>query len=734
MAIFFLFAFGSDVILAQDDRYVNRSILALYDSREEGPAIQSRLHKYAEMPLNHLGYQIALVDINRGLPKLSEMARYRAILTWFKDTVPRQSPYLKWTMRNLSAGRKLIVLGHLGLDQATTKGGRATVLRALGLREAGRWNELAFDVSIHYLEPKLFNFEATVAPDVPAYVSMELLDTRAVPGLQLKRRLSNGRDEISTVATYGPAGGLVADGFAMREFDIAKRTRWLINPFLFFDKALGGDEFPIPDVTTIAGRRLYFSHIDGDGWNNVSGIERFRAKQVLSSEVVYRELIRRFPDLPVTVGLIAGDVDPAMGGRRASADIARKLFALPQVEVGSHSHSHPFNWRYFETYKRGPELKLIARLKRQTESRLLKVARTIGLADILAPAGRDREYYTSGSDELPRTYMQKPFDLQTEVAGSLRTAEALAPVGKKAKLFQWSGDTTPFERAIAVVRKQGVRNINGGDSRFDTEFPSVAYVPPIGRTVGAERQIYAVNSNENTYTQDWTDNYFGQALLEQTLRNTQSPRRLKGFNLYYHMYSGERAAALHAVQRLLLRARREPVIPIPASQYAAIADSFFDVRIKPQTNRRWRIENRKSLNTFRFDHPNQRVVDIGKSVGVLGYRRTNGSLYIAIDDAVRPAEIVLTKTDGARVPYLEQSRWQISHLMREDCRLRMQATGFGNSEMTWRSLSRRAYRVQVSRNGRALWQAKVSPDTNGRTVINAPVDARAPVDISITCY
>ncbi|MGI9479133.1 MAG: polysaccharide deacetylase family protein [Hyphomicrobiaceae bacterium] len=727
----FLFAGINDAAYAQAGNTVNRSILAIFDSREEGPAIQSRLHKYAEMPLNYLGYQITLVDINQGLPGLGQMTGYRAVLTWFKDVVPDQQAYLEWTIGNIAAGRKLIVLGQPGLDHAKTRNGRAAVLRAFGLEEAGHWNAVTFDASVHMVDGKLLNFEAIATQEIPAYVSTNLISSQATPMLQIKRRTAHGEDEISTVASYGATGGYVADGFVMRAYKSVNRVRWVLNPFAFFRKALGGGEFPIPDVTTIAGRRLYFSHIDGDGWNNVSEIERYRTKSILSSDVVYRELIEPFPDLPVTVGLIAGDVDKTMGGRRRSAFIARKLFALSQVEVGSHSHTHPFNWNYFKDYARPAEVALIDRSQRGTGSRSLRTARAFGLDSLLTSSGRDR--FTSGSDDLPRTYMQQPFDLETEIVGSLQAAEALAPAGKKAKLFQWSGDTTPFEGAIAAVRRAGVYNINGGDSRFDAAYPSVAYVPPIGRAVGSERQIYAVNSNENTYTQDWTGNHYGQTLLEQTLRNTQSPRRLKGFNLYYHMYTGERAAALRAVQRLLQRARRAPLVPIHASQYAAIADSFYGVRIKKMGGTRWRIENRKALNTFRFDRPRKRVVDLRASVGVLGYRRTNGALYVAIDGAARPAEIALAKSTGRQLPYLEESRWQVSHLVRRKCQWRMQATGFGASEMIWQAFPRRGYRVQVSRQGRPLWQADVEPDANGRTVINAPVDARDPLEISITC-
>ena len=69
--------------------------------------------------------------------------------------------------------------------------------------------------------------------------------------------------------------------------------------------------------------------------------------------------------------------------------------------------------------------------------------------------------------------------LRIEVLGALKFSEQFAPAGKRAKLYLWSGDTTPFAAALAATRAAGVRNMNGGDSRFDSEYPSVAYVPPL---------------------------------------------------------------------------------------------------------------------------------------------------------------------------------------------------------------------------------------------------------------
>jgi hypothetical protein len=490
----------------------------------------------------------------------------------------------------------------------------------------------------------------------------------------------------------------------------------------------------------VSGRRLYFSHIDGDGWNNISEVESYRATQSLSADVIAREAIEAYSDLPVSVGVIGGDLMPLLGGNPAGIGVARKILAQPQVEVASHTHTHPFNWQFFERYDRATEEKMIkgARQPDQPLSERISSA-------ILKAAGKQNpqsryDPYFAGSDELPRTYLREPFNLELEVRGALTFAESLAPPGKRAKLYQWSGNTTPFEAAIRATREAGVRNINGGDTRLDREYPSVAYVPPIGRLMGRERQIFAVNSNENTYTNDWTGPFSGQLLLSHTLDNTEQPRRLKGFNLYYHMYSGEKQAALTAVKKFLARARAGQFAPIAASHYAAIADSFFAAEIEQVGLSSWAIQKHSHLSTLRFDAADALIVDYDNSTGVIGANLHNGSLYVAIDTAVPRAIIALRQreTDAAasrEVPVsLVHGRWQVFKMEREPCGVRVQSEGFGAGDMVWRGRSNQGYKIVAERAGELLSEQVVWADQAGQFVFTVAADAIEPLNIRIRCH
>src|SRR5205085_6524376 len=105
-------------------------------------------------------------------------------------------------------------------------------------------------------------------------------------------------------------------------------------------------------------------------------------------------------------------------------------------------------------------------------------------------------------EDPPRAFSDFPFDLDQEIRGAITAAEEMAPDGKRGTLYLWSGGAEPFEAAIARTRRLGLRNLNGGDSRFDPDFPSISFLSPISRSVGTERQIYAANANDYLYMSD----------------------------------------------------------------------------------------------------------------------------------------------------------------------------------------------------------------------------------------
>jgi hypothetical protein len=715
------------------DESVRRKILALYDSSHEPEIAESRLHRFAEMPLNHLGFILRYHDVNTPLPPIETLQDFAGVISWFADPVRSPAQYLVWARDAVERGKKYVVLADPGADTASgyTPAVNAFLGR-VGITFAGKYVDSTYGTTVKVRDASM-GFEHDPESDLPPYAITALSAPDVTPLLEVVVPQRYGRLR-STLVAVGPRGGYAAFGYEFfHERRGAERGQWILNPFDFFRRAFGGAEAPIPDVTTVSGRRIYFSHVDGDGWNNMAIVEAWRGK--LSSKVMLEELIKPFPDLPVTVGLIGGDVDVRLGGSPAAQTIARQIFALPQVEVGSHTYTHPFNWSFFETYDRERELKQAAPAAQ--ERGLMPYLRTFTSA-FGASHQHGKNAFVSGISDPPRAFIRDPFRLDQEIAGSLDVASRLAPAGKRATVLLWSGSTRPFEAAIRATREAGVVNINGGDSRFDASYPSIAYVPPIGRVVGKERQIYAVNSNENTYTNGWTEHYAGQQQLSQTFANTELPRRLKGMNLYYHTYSAERQASLDTLKTFLAEASRARITPITTSRYAAMADGFFTTTITSVGHDAWSIADRGALETVRFDTAHGKTIDLARSHGVLGHTRHASSLYVALDPAEPVALVVLARAedgdDHTATPSLAESRWRVARLERNACGFRYIAEGFGAGDFSWENLPQRAtYRISSLVQGREAWSIEVATDDAGKLNYTIPIAAFEPVEVSVVC-
>ena len=714
---------------------VRREILAVYDSREEPRPDQTRIHRFAEMPLNYFGFVVSYWDINAGLPSAERTANIRGIITWVRRAPP--ASFYRWGREQVKRGTRMVVLGDSGLASATTSFAEANRMFAeIGFGLSGGVVDLTYSARILHRDA-LVGFERAVDPVLPAFPIVGTFGSDVSSHLILEHREGNQFLASSVVLTSN-RGGYAANGYFVYEEPGTGRTKWIIDPFAFFQKAFGGEMMPIPDVTTLSGRRLWFSHIDGDGWNNVSRVDAYKDKPTIASTVVLRELIAPYPDLPVAVGVIGADIDERYGTPEAGRVTARELFALPQVEVATHTYTHPYQWSFFENYDRKLEERLIA--PDETEWRAVLGDRMRRLARRLFPGlariGAETESKPVDGDP-PRAYSDFPFDLDQEIRGAITAAEEMAPEGKHGTLYLWSGGAEPFEGAIARTRRLGLRNLNGGDSRYDADYPSISYLAPISRVAGAERQIYAANANDYLYITDGNGRDHGFLHLEATVDATEAPRRLKPINVYYHMFAGERAAQLAGVRHHLDSARQALLTPIAASHYAAIADGFFSTRMTAFGESSWLIRNRGALQTVRFDDAADLAVDFTRSVGVLGQRKKGSSLYVALDEAHDEVTVAIgpdiSDVGEETASHLIDGRWTFRDLRRRECGFTVMAKGYGTGQMTWGGLKPGIYHVFVRAAKETVWDDVTEVGDDGRLALTADADAMAPLEIDVAC-
>jgi hypothetical protein len=699
---------------------VKREVLALYDSAYTPGPRDTTVHALAEMPLNHLGLVVRYHDLRTGLPPATVLDDIRGVVTWFEsDAIPAPRAYLRWLEGLGRSGTPLVSLGAPGgtRDERGAPLPLDDVNRAFapfGWRFEGGWHTTTSGTSYTVRDARLVGFERQLPRLVPPYTTVRAVgrEARAVLSVSAPARPAVASDLL----IVGPRGAFVSPGFAYfaDRSDSREFRQWYINPFELFRAVFDTDRVPKPDTATLSGRRIYYSHVDGDGWRNLTQIEPYRSRYAIAARVVLEEVVRKFPDLPVSIGAIVGDLDPAWKGTQESRDVARTLYGLAHVEPAIHTYSHPLEWGHFDAHGSGRDAKD-------------RATRVIG-PDVLHDAGPVK----------PRVYDTRPFSLATEIDEASAYLTTLLPPGRRVGLLQWSGDTRPFEGALAHVRRAGLANINGGDTRFDREFPSTAWVSPLGTRIGGELQVYASNSNENTYTDLWRDRFFGFTFLARTVRNTGSPRRLKPFNVYYHMYSGERLSSLNAVLANLEYARSLPLAPIEASRFSRIVEGFYSTTFESEGPRRWRVRNRGSLQSVRFDGASLEGVDLAASSGVIGQRHELGSLFVALDEAIEAPLIVLKPIAPAEqepaedVAYLVDSRWRVYGVRRDATGIRFQTEGYGPGESSWHwpygpeALVR--WRAVSGRSG----DARVSRDASGVMTVRLPMLTGERLEVTLT--
>jgi hypothetical protein len=358
--------------------------------------------------------------------------------------------------------------------------------------------------------------------------------------------------------------------------------RWVIDPFAFFKAALRLENIPAPDVTTEDGKRLLITHIDGDGFANLAEFPGGR----YASEVLL-DVLKRYR-IPTTVSVIQGEISAAGAYPQHAAKlepIARKIFALPHVEIASHSFSHPFKWEALE-------------------------------------AGEHSESY---SLSIP----SYKFDVMAEIDGSVRYIdETLAPPGKKTKVFLWTGNCNPGAVSLARTYALGLGNMNGGDTVITESARTLTSVSPIGVMKDGFFQVFAPNQNENVYTNNWLGPYYGYERVIETFKLTETPRRLKPINIYYHTYSASKPAALQALHKVYQYALKQDVRPIYASVYIRKAQNFNSIVLTRERGG-WGIHGATDLTTLRVPVADG-TPDRADSEAVLGYHDHGDDRYVTI--------------------------------------------------------------------------------------------------------
>jgi hypothetical protein len=581
---------------------VPRKIIALYLPKEiTGPNKDisfTLIHQHAEVVLNHLGLEVEYLDASKNLPDPASFPDARGVVAWFssRNSFDDPDPVCAWLDSAMHAGLRVVLLGQIGLYSSS--GNRLTpkcteTLRELGIKSLGERNFDPLSVAVSSAPSQMIGFERR--PDASEGTTPMPL-VRLLPGgtTYLRLSLTDGPLSKTSPVAVTREGGVALDPFwlyANTDLD-PNRFYWVANPFTFFEEAFALDGLPRPDVTTINGRRMYMTHVDGDGFYNLSEIDTHKT----SGELFLEEFVERRPDTPFTLSLISGYLDLPLYNDDASVSISRRILNRPNVEPASHGYAHPMIWR----------------------------TGTVAL-------------------KIPGYVM----DPRREIVDSVKILQdRIMPDGHRIKLFLWTGDALPDEAHVLIADQSGILAMNGGGGRFDREYPSYAYLFPLSRQTGKTRQIYGSSSNEEPYTNLWSGPYYGYRDVLETFKNTGAPVRIRPVDVYLHYFSAEKYASMASVRVIYEWARAQPFIPVWAGRYALAVKDFFVMRISQDGPRRFLLEDGPAVRTVRFDHETG-TPDLSASKGVIGYRRELGSLYVSLDESDR-REIVFTAPPAPR--------------------------------------------------------------------------------------
>lgn len=177
-----------------------RTILAFYDGGEGRPVRFTRIHNWAETPLNWLGLRVEYWDVRGGLPDLARYRDLRGVITWFEDDVfDDPEPYLAWAGGAIDHGLRYVVLGSLGA-RATRRRREVPIeivnrlYGRLGLRASEEFVDLTYDWTVTEADRAMVAFEYPLAGPLPPFEPMRATGAATRVLLTLGRR--DGREAL----------------------------------------------------------------------------------------------------------------------------------------------------------------------------------------------------------------------------------------------------------------------------------------------------------------------------------------------------------------------------------------------------------------------------------------------------------------------------------------------------------------------------------------------------------
>lgn len=568
--------------------------------------------RHLQTPLEWMGYELRYHQVGQARPTEQLGSGYAGIIV---DSETVLSPaeeawYAAWLISHRKRGLKIFFAGDIPFNHTQV---RRKLLADLGIRGSGVAVRRVQNVAISARD-QIFDFEAPVRERSNGFRDIQA-PADGTSLLQLTAKSRRGHAVTFDAAFLADWGGVVFNPY-WRFQPYSKDTFSYFDPYALLERIWPRGRFPAPDVTTRQGLRMFWAHVDGDAFATLSTTKR----NTTCAEVVRDQILKKYP-LPTTISVIEAEILAVQDSQNPQdsprlKEIAREIFRIPHVQVGSHAFSHPFVW--------SPQ-------------------------DIA-----QNDYYDRRHLHLKATHRFEKIDPRREIAGSVSFIEReLVPPGKRVEIMLWTGNCRPFADALKVCREIGIEAMNGGYTIYSPRHPQCSAIAPRVTWWDDELQVYAANQNEFVYTDDWSGPTFGG--FDQVIKSfemLESPRRMKPVNVYYHFYSAVFPGSLRALDRAYAWSMKQPLHAVTAAEASRMTRDAVMTRIYQTGPRRWYIANEGELPTLRvpvsLGYP-----DLDASTNILGFTDHEGERYIHTNG--KPGvELVLSSTSPTRL-FLESS-------------------------------------------------------------------------------
>lgn len=548
---------------------IPRKVLMLYNSDVDGPLEQSYVHKFAAMPLEYMGFVPEYLDLAReSLPAAQLKGRYAGIVSW---------PLRSYALPGLASWLEKQITHHVpvALLGAPPVALSDSLQEAMGIELVGGFDSASAVVATR---DRLIQPEKSLSRRIN---NVSLVARSKHAGNTVHFSYTDKSRRRADVVVTGNFGGFAWAPAVMQD-GLDYETHWVVEPFEFLRKALRLPNVPMPDVTTENGKRIWLAHIDGDAlpsWAEMPG-------KRLGADVIYDEILKPYA-LPHTVSIVEGEMtelDAYADRRERMFSTIRKTFALDNVELASHTYSHPFNWSAVTKHPLPGRYNL----------------------DV-------------------KGYRYSP---ERETQGSIAFIDSeLAPAGKRTQLMLWSGNALPGELEMAVLADMDMPNMNGGMTVATNARQSMSLVSPMARPIGNYVQVYAPIMNENVYTNDWRGPFDGFKRVVETLKITDNPRRIKPINIYYHFYTGTKIAAMKALRDVYDWSIDQDIFPVYGSAFARKVPDHRQVGVARYLSGEWKVSRLGHVRSLRVLDADTFPV-LMHSQGLVGARRLHDGVYI----------------------------------------------------------------------------------------------------------